>query len=407
MMRTLRYSFVGMLATLVAAVVLVSPCQAAQDSSQQAFDSAMIQQGEPGCTSPASPNRAARAGGEQGGPSILKDDTVTGETLKVVRSRSAAQDCTAVEEPAAPTSGEAEEGPPPGLADFLFVGKHFTYAALMIVGLVLLLGRWIKLWVRIVAMVVAFVLFGLPYIFPLHPSPECCVTKLFMFRFTWGQFFPAFLAGFIAIMVPSLIYRKAFCGWVCPLGAMQELINKIPFKPRIKNFNFTAFNSVRIALIVMFILTFFWVKDHIGYLAQYLGADVHEQAWVLFSAYSVYDPINLFHLLHWSFDTLWFIGFAILVVLSLMLYRPFCYLACPIGVLTWLLEKVAPGRIRVDHKACTGCGDCFEVSPCPTIKPMVEQTMKILPDCTSCGECARACPEKAITFGFAAKGESK
>ena len=49
MMRKHRHLPKGILATLVAAVVLVSHGQAAEDSSQQALDSAMIQQGEPGC----------------------------------------------------------------------------------------------------------------------------------------------------------------------------------------------------------------------------------------------------------------------------------------------------------------------------------------------------------------------
>ena len=315
-----------------------------------------------------------------------------------------------VEKDAPPTEQAAtqvEPGPTerraPGVTDFLFTTKYIMFGVLALVGLVLLFGGWINLWVRIGVLLVVFVLFGLDYIFPLHPSPMCGITKLFMFKFTWGKFFPAFIAVLLAMIVPSLIGRKLFCGWVCPLGAMQDLINKIPFKPRFKNFNFTAFNAVRMGLLIMFFLTFFWVKDHIAGLAEYTGADPASEAWVLYSAYSIYDSINFFHLLHWGFDTLWWIGMILIVVGSLMVYRPFCYLICPIGAITWLLEKIAPGRIRVDHSKCTECGDCMEASPCPTIKPMVEQNMKVLPDCTSCGECIGTCPESAISFGFTKK----
>ena len=289
---------------------------------------------------------------------------------------------------------------PPGPLDFLLTGKYLAFGILMVMGLVLLFAGWINRWIRIGALVLAFVLFGLDYFFPLHPSPMCGATKLFMFKFTWGEFFPAFIVLFLAMMVPSLIGRKLFCGWVCPLGALQDLVNKIPFKPRFKNFNFTAFNAVRMALLGLFFLTFLGVKDHLAAMAERMGADPTGDIWTMFAAYNVYEPINFFELLHWQINTLWIIMFAVLVIASLMLYRPFCYLVCPIGALTWLLEKIAPGRIRVDHNKCTECGECMAVSPCPTIKPMVEEPNRVLPDCTSCGECMKICPEDAIKFSF-------
>ncbi len=356
--------------------ILTPALLAADDASEGLVDSSTIARGEPECTHTADahgPDPAARAASPD------HTESASAQTEDV--------------------AGE-ESGAAPDLFDFLLTGKYLAFAAMMILGLILLFGRWIDRWIRLGAMVLAFVLFGLDNVFPLHPSPMCAVTKLFMFKFTWGQFFPAFLAVFVAIMVPSLIFRKAFCGWVCPLGAMQEIIFRIPFLRKFRNFNFTAFNALRMGLLAMFFLTFFWVRGHVGNLAEYVGGDPAERAWVLFSSYNVYDPINFFHILHWNLDALFYWAFSILFLASLMLYRPFCYAACPVGAITWLLEKVAPGRIRVNHDLCVECGDCFDASPCPTIKPMVEKTMIALPDCTSCGECVLACDADAITFGF-------
>ncbi|UCE65262.1 MAG: 4Fe-4S binding protein [Candidatus Zixiibacteriota bacterium] len=295
---------------------------------------------------------------------------------------------------------EAPARKAPGVLDFLLTGKFAGFLVLMVAGLVLLFAKKINIWVRVIMMLIAFVLFGLDYFFPLHPSPMCAVTKLFMFKVVFGKFFPVFLAIFLAIFIPSLIGRKLFCGWVCPLGALQEIVNKIPHKFHIKNFSFSAFNTVRFVLLGLFIVTFFYVRDMMAGLAENPEAYINPPLLKAYSAYSVYEPVNFFELLHWNIDTTFIVMMIILLAVSLFLYRPFCYFICPVGALTWLCEKIAPGRVRVDHALCTDCGDCEDKSPCPTIRQLKDEKAKYMPDCTSCGECVNTCQEGAIKFGF-------
>ncbi len=317
--------------------------------------------------------------------------------LSQLKDSTADSGAVAATESSQPT--EQEEAPP-GVWDFLFSGRLLAFLLVALAGLILLLARWINRWIRIAMMAIAFVLFGMEMVFPMHPSPMCAVTKLFMFKILFGSFFAIFVAIFLAIFIPSLLGRKLFCGWVCPLGAFQELINKIPHKFHFKQFSFTAFNSVRFMFLLMFFLTFFAVKGQIAVLGSEVGAVAGDQTWQAYSAYSVYDPVNYFEFLHWQVDLTLIIMMAILIVVSLFIYRPFCYGICPIGALSWLCEKIAPGRIRVNRAKCTDCSICEEESPCPTIRPLRLGNARLLPDCTSCGECIRSCPEDAISFRF-------
>ncbi len=330
-------------------------------------------------------------------------ETTTAENITAADIHNAKEGQTdAHEQPqtAPAVRGKAQQQASPGVWDFLTDSKYIAFLIVMIVAVILLYRRWVNRWVRIIMMLISFVLFGSSLVFALHPSPMCGLTKLFMFRFTLGHWLPGFLAMFIAMFLPSLIGRKLFCGWVCPLGALQDLINKIPFSPRFKQFNFTAFNSVRMFLLLLFVLTFFMVKDQIGMLGEQTGADTTNRMWVIFSAYNLYDPINFFELIHWHIDTIFIIMGILLVIGSLMLYRPFCYLICPIGAVSWLLERIAPGKIRIDHKKCNKCMACVAASPCPTIAKLIDEKTIVAPDCTSCGECIGTCNKDAIKFGF-------
>ncbi len=232
-------------------------------------------------------------------PLAARADSLTVAAEEIVHSDSCSHGVVE-DSVASATSAAVQEAPPaepeeaPKVITWVDVMMNYKYLAflvLMLVGLSLLLGRKVNPWLRVGMLAVAFVLFGLDYVFPLHPSPMCAVTKLFMFRFTWGQYFPAFLALFFAMMIPSLIARKLFCGWVCPLGALQRLINKIPFKPRFKQFNFGIFNGVRLALLGAFVLVFFGVKDQVAALAERTGADLSERTWVAFSSFSDFASV--------------------------------------------------------------------------------------------------------------------
>jgi polyferredoxin len=208
----------------------------------------------------------------------------------------------------------------------------------------------------------------------LHPSPMCAITKPVLFL-NAGYAVPAIFFTLLAFMgILTVVGNKLFCGWSCPIGAIQEIVHRIPLaKGWKKKLPFRVTNSVRVFLFLLFLLLVF--SRNID----------------------MYDYVNPFETLHWDFDP-WMVGVLSLVLVgALFMFRPFCYLVCPVGLLTWVLEHISIARVKLDRRSCDDCGLCEKQSPCPTV-PAILEGRKSRPDCHACGVCIAACPKDALGF---------
>ena len=265
-----------------------------------------------------------------------------------------------------------------GFWDFMLSVKYFSVFAFTIVSIFSLwlskVSRKIRIWIT----ASAFVIFGIVPIFFnflfITPSPICATTKPFLFGLK-----PQFLATLSAIGVLSLVSVKGFCSTACPVGGLQELLYKIPSIKRIK-IPFKISNSVRIGLFLLFLIVAIAFKT------------------------STYYYYNLFDLIHWEFsmpawELIEFIIFLVLILTaSAFIFKPFCYLICPMGLFTWILEHFAFLKIRVNKSKCTSCGECERKAPCTSVKGIIEEKL-IKGDCHLCGECISACKFEALYYG--------
>ena len=85
------------------------------------------------------------------------------------------------------------------------------------------------------------------------------------------------------------------------------------------------------------------------------------------------------------------------LVLSFILYRPFCSLVCPFGFVSWIVERFSLVHVRIDHDLCTKCGACVHACPSHAAGGRVEGK-RSSPDCFSCARCLNVCPEDAIRY---------
>ncbi|MCX5801866.1 MAG: 4Fe-4S binding protein [Candidatus Eisenbacteria bacterium] len=273
--------------------------------------------------------------------------------------------------------------------DVWLLPRVWVGAAFCVVGLLFLMKSWVSSTVRLVSLVVTFFAFGVVLILPLghfargmsiHPSPVCIVTRPFEFL-NAGRHVPVIFLSILAfVAVFTILGNKLFCGWVCPVGAAQEIVHRIPLPKRLKiKLPFGVTNAVRFLLYVVFLV-------------------------VVFTAgLSIYGYFNPFEFLFWEFQPLALpvflaiLSFLATLIAALFIFRPFCYLICPLGLVTWILEHLSVVRVRVDKEKCTNCNLCVALSPCPAV-PSILEDRKSRPDCHACGRCIEVCPEKALAF---------
>ncbi len=171
----------------------------------------------------------------------------------------------------------------------------------------------------------------------------------------------------IVFIVLAFVFGRVFCGYVCPIGALQELLYKIPVR------KFRIGSKVipivfHYAVLVVFVVLALTLA--IG-LLKYLGVR------------------DFFYL---NTASVFFYVFLGLSVISVFIYRPFCRLACPYGVLISLAGIRSRYSLRRNEN-CTDCGECEEV--CPTHEAGREDLKQ---ECYLCQRCAYICPNNALEY---------
>lgn len=193
----------------------------------------------------------------------------------------------------------------------------------------------------------------------------------------------------VATLAVAVFARNAFCGWVCPLGFIQELIHsfsvflqkKLPGLRRLMSrlrANTRVLSAVDRYLRLVKYGVLIWSVGGAAYYGYMVFRDV--------------DPWSaLLSLGEFSF-TPGLVVLVITLVASFFVDRPWCRYACPLGAATGLLGKLSPFYLKREENACTSCAICTKA--CPMGLPVHQATTIKQADCISCLECVGSCPRK-------------
>ena len=200
--------------------------------------------------------------------------------------------------------------------------------------------------------------------------------------------FAFYVAGFL--MFVGALTGRFVCGWLCPFGLIQEMLHKIPFLKKIDTFRGDKLlRKMKYVIFIVFVILLPMVLvDVLGQGAPYFCKLICPAGTLEGGLPLVLLNQSMRGALGWLYA--WKnVLLLVTVILSVMIYRPFCKYICPLGAVQ---ISVAVFRYRVEKETCTGCGVCARVCKMQ-VNPAEHPNH---PECIRCGVCKKSCPVNAI-----------
>jgi len=230
---------------------------------------------------------------------------------------------------------------------------------------------------------------------------------------------PGLWTGLLMVVLTVLLGRF-FCGWICPLGSMIDLVgrtNKLNRNEKravnrpVRLVKFVVFGIGAIAACIG--VHVFWVLDPMVIMGRFVSLNfipfITQGVNGLFVALiqrfewygAFYDFYRAFKESWLGVDVLFFsnsfiiFGFVVVVLaLSVIKRRLWCRMMCPLGALYALIGRFTFMRRIVGD----GCIHCHECNDACSMGAIFDDTEYDAGECIMCMDCVEVCPQYGTEF---------
>lgn len=213
-------------------------------------------------------------------------------------------------------------------------------------------------------------------------------TKYFLTTGRVPSIHPAAMFLFMAFVTMSLLLKKSFCSWICPIGTVSERLWRVGRKVFQRTFRLPRWADLPLRSLKYLLLGFF------VYVAGSLPAAALRG--FMHTPYGMVADVKMLNFFR-EMSVTGIVVLLVLGVLSLLVQNFWCRYLCPYGALMGLASLLSPLKIRRDAEACIDCGKCARACPAGLQVDRLVQIRSV--ECTACMECVAACPaEHALQF---------
>ena len=214
-------------------------------------------------------------------------------------------------------------------------------------------------------------IFRCPFLVPFVNCESCPVITC------WGRYTAYFFGFWLLLPLSAILVGRAFCGWICPTGFINQLLGKVaPFKLRVQK-PILKYAQIGMVISLALVAYIYIGLDNPRFMVPIRGGDFFNS--IQLSFVHAFQP--------WLIRSFIVIGF---IAASIIVANVWCRFVCPMGGFLELIRHISLFGV-IKTKDCDNCNACLKKCEMGTRPGEM--------NCTNCGECLHTCHKDAIKFG--------